>query len=98
MYYPFVKKLQAAYQAKDFKEVMNNISLINAFKKIARSEFKTGFTEADNYKADIALRDSERSAAVIISMDQDGHIITESRTRDNKPFTAMSQEVVQYII
>ena len=86
VYYPFVKKLQAAYQAKDFKEVMNNISLINAFKKIARSEFKTGFTEADNYKADIALRDSERSAAVIISMDQDGHIITESRTRDNKPF------------
>lgn len=86
VYYPFVKKLQAAYQAKDFKEVMNNIALINAFKKRSRAEYKIGFKEADNYTADIALRDSERSAAVIISMDQDGHIITESRTRDNKPF------------
>ena len=82
VYYPFVKKLQAAYQAKDFKEVMNNIALINAFKKLERAEFKTGYKETDNYKADAALREFERSAAVIISMDQDGHIITESGSGD----------------
>lgn len=82
VYYPFVKKLQAAYQAKDFKEVMNNIALISAFKMLERAEFKTGYKEKDNYKADAALREFERSAAVIISMDQDGHIITESGSGD----------------
>lgn len=82
LYYPFVKKLQAAYKAEDYKELTNMAAILQAiYGKVNTEQLITGiFTPEDNYKADQALANAKlnRSVAVIVSMDQDGHILSQS--------------------
>lgn len=82
LYYPFVKKLQVAYKAEDYKELTNMAAILQAiYGKVNTEQLITGiFTPEDNYKADQALANAKlnRSVAVIVSMDQDGHILSQS--------------------
>lgn len=82
LYYPFVKKLQAAYKAEDYKELTNMAAILQAiYGKIYNESLVAGISNPEyNYKADQALADADinRSVAVIVSMDQDGHILSQS--------------------